>query len=206
MLTLCFVCSQYSNIYGTSVCICWLCRHVQALGGAGTKALSSLPGLTSVYQGLWKLPAPPPPWCCLSLDCSNACEASSTHETRATLLPSPSFSTVSFYRGHQGLASCPSARLQDTGKGGFGMRPDAQLMRKSQIYFCWRISLSTLIKPICWSIGVSIFHCSLAARIHCDWLVQTARSEQIVVIACKYFTSKLLPMQEYPRANHRYGT
>lgn len=77
---------------------------------------------------------------------------------------------------------------------------------KSQIYFCWRISLSTLIKPICWSIGVSIFHCSLAAHIHCDWLVQTARSEQIVVIACKYFTSKLLPVQEYPRANHRYGT
>lgn len=50
------------------------------------------------------------------------------------------------------------------------------------------------------------FRCSLAAQMHCDWLVQTARSEQIVLIACNHFPFKLLPVQEYPRTNPRYST
>lgn len=99
---------------------------------------------------------------------------------------------------------CPSIRLKDKDKAGFEMKHDAQLSPK--YVFTRRISLSMPIKSICWSMDVSVFHCSLAAHMHCEWLVQKARSEQIVLIAYKCFPSKLHPVQGYLRGNHRYST
>lgn len=72
--------------------------------------------------------------------------------------------------------------------------------------FTGRISLSMPIKSICRSMDASIFHCSLAAHMHCDWLVQTARSEQIVLITYKHFPFKLHPLQGWLRGNHSYST
>lgn len=101
--------------------------HVGMWNWQRRKALSSLPRLKSVCQGLWKLPACPLPldvvhlW--IDLDaCVGACKACST------FLPSPPVSTATFCRGYSDFQIQTSTRLKATGKGGFEKRPDAQLM------------------------------------------------------------------------------